>query len=204
MSTQPAARQERHVSPPPLKPTPPILRPRLTARAARIRPCEGDGHRAREKIAEACGNKPWGASSTMLSEIAQSTYDYAATPPPAHPQTSIARPTFVAHPTSDYRLRPPLPIPHAPSHPPPPRLPLPCVPLGAQPGISRRDGQCVEACRRVGEGWRVVYKVRTSNARGGGARPRTASSHPLTSARRPSPSSSTSFATARALRRRRS
>ena len=34
------------------------------------------GTELEKRIAEACSNKPWGASSTMLSEIAQSTYDY--------------------------------------------------------------------------------------------------------------------------------
>lgn len=33
------------------------------------------GTELEKKIAEACSNKPWGASSTMQSEIAQSTYD---------------------------------------------------------------------------------------------------------------------------------
>ena len=33
------------------------------------------GTELEKKIAEACSNKPWGASSTMLAEIAQSTYD---------------------------------------------------------------------------------------------------------------------------------
>jgi epsin len=33
------------------------------------------GTELEKKIAEACSNKPWGASSTMLSELAQCTYD---------------------------------------------------------------------------------------------------------------------------------
>ena len=38
------------------------------------------GTELEKKIAEACSNKPWGASSTMLAEIAQSTYDYQEYP----------------------------------------------------------------------------------------------------------------------------
>ena len=38
------------------------------------------GTELEKKIAEACSNKPWGASSTQLSEIAQSTYDYQEYP----------------------------------------------------------------------------------------------------------------------------
>ena len=38
------------------------------------------GTELEKKIAEACSNKPWGASTTMLSEIAQSTYDYQEYP----------------------------------------------------------------------------------------------------------------------------
>ena len=34
------------------------------------------GTELEKKIAEACSNKPWGASTTMLSELAQCTYDY--------------------------------------------------------------------------------------------------------------------------------
>ena len=34
------------------------------------------GTELEKKIQEACSNKPWGASTTMMSEIAQSTYDY--------------------------------------------------------------------------------------------------------------------------------
>jgi len=33
------------------------------------------GTELEKKIAEACSNKPWGASSTMLAELAQHTYD---------------------------------------------------------------------------------------------------------------------------------
>ena len=32
------------------------------------------------KIMEACSNKPWGASSTTLAEIAQATFDYQEYP----------------------------------------------------------------------------------------------------------------------------
>ena len=38
------------------------------------------GTELEKKIAEACSNKPWGASSTMLAEIAQATYDYQEYP----------------------------------------------------------------------------------------------------------------------------
>lgn len=38
------------------------------------------GTELEKKIAEACSNKPWGASTTMLSEIAQATYDYQEYP----------------------------------------------------------------------------------------------------------------------------
>ena len=38
------------------------------------------GTELEKKIAEACSNKPWGASTTMMSEIAQSTYDYQEYP----------------------------------------------------------------------------------------------------------------------------
>jgi len=38
------------------------------------------GTELEKKIAEACSNKPWGASSTMMQEIAQSTYDYQEYP----------------------------------------------------------------------------------------------------------------------------
>ena len=38
------------------------------------------GTELEKRIAEACSNKPWGASSTMLAEIAQSTYDYQEYP----------------------------------------------------------------------------------------------------------------------------
>ena len=87
-------------------------------------------------------------------------------------ETSIARPTFVAHtppPTTDsarpFRSR---------MHPLTlllPASPLPCVPLlGAQPGIPRRDGQCVEACRRVGEELaRCLQGACVERTRGGGA-----------------------------------
>ena len=34
------------------------------------------GTELEKKIAEACLNKPWGASSTMLAELAQATFDY--------------------------------------------------------------------------------------------------------------------------------
>ena len=52
-----------------------------------------------------------------------------------------------------------------------PASPLPCVPLlGAQPGIPRRDGQCVEACRRVGEELaRCLQGACVERTRGGGA-----------------------------------
>jgi len=33
------------------------------------------GTELEKKIAEACSNKPWGASSTLQSEIAQATYN---------------------------------------------------------------------------------------------------------------------------------
>lgn len=33
-----------------------------------------------KKIMEACANKPWGASTTMMSELAQATYDYQEYP----------------------------------------------------------------------------------------------------------------------------
>lgn len=32
------------------------------------------------KIMDACSNKPWGASTTMLADIAQATYDYQEYP----------------------------------------------------------------------------------------------------------------------------
>ena len=38
------------------------------------------GTELEKKIAEACCNKPWGASSTMLAEIAQATYNYQEYP----------------------------------------------------------------------------------------------------------------------------
>ena len=38
------------------------------------------GTELEKRISEACSNKPWGASSTMLAEIAQSTYDYQEYP----------------------------------------------------------------------------------------------------------------------------
>ena len=119
-----------------------------TSRGARLRPCCLRSRRA-----------PTTSAATRLH--------------PAHPRNIDCTPHLCrAHPTSDYRLRPPLPIPHAPSHPPPPRLPpLPCVPLlGAQPGIPRRDGQCVEACRRVGEELaRCLQGACVERTRGGGA-----------------------------------
>ena len=64
------------MSPPPLKPTPPIFATSLD-RASRLASASTKvtGTELEKKIAEACSNKPWGASSTMLSEIAQSTYD---------------------------------------------------------------------------------------------------------------------------------
>ena len=48
-------------------------RPAPLGRAARR--TKVTGTELEKKIAEACSNKPWGASSTMLAEIAQSTYD---------------------------------------------------------------------------------------------------------------------------------
>merc|ERR1711965_499345 len=38
------------------------------------------GTELEKKIAESCSNQPWGASTTMLSEIAQATYDYQEYP----------------------------------------------------------------------------------------------------------------------------
>ena len=38
------------------------------------------GTELERKIFDACSNKPWGASTTMMSEIAQATYDYQEYP----------------------------------------------------------------------------------------------------------------------------
>ena len=60
--------------PQPPPPPPPILTPLplLSAHALRVKVT---GTELEKKIAEACSNKPWGASSTMLGELAQCTYD---------------------------------------------------------------------------------------------------------------------------------
>ena len=69
------------MSPPPLKPTPPIFATSLDRASRRASAStKVTGTELEKKIAEACSNKPWGASSTQLSEIAQSTYDYQEYP----------------------------------------------------------------------------------------------------------------------------
>ena len=48
----------------------------MAKRMAKDAVIKAAGTEIEKKIAEATSNKPWGASSTMLAEIAQSTYDY--------------------------------------------------------------------------------------------------------------------------------
>ena len=61
--------------PPPGSALSPPSRQLSRARGAECR-VKVTGTELEKKIADACSNKPWGASSTMLSEIAQATYDY--------------------------------------------------------------------------------------------------------------------------------
>ncbi|EOD37464.1 EpsinR [Emiliania huxleyi CCMP1516] len=47
----------------------------MAKRVAKEAMVKATGTELEKKIAEACSNKPWGASSTMLAELAQHTYD---------------------------------------------------------------------------------------------------------------------------------
>ena len=114
------------------------------------RPCFQHPHRStkmtgtelEKKIAEACSNKPWGASSTMLSEIAQATYDYHEYPvvmsnvwKRVHERGS--RPPPPARPTSPHTTRRPS---RAPA--------LPCICARALTLSPPRSSA-----------WRIVYKA---------------------------------------------
>ena len=127
--------------PPPGSALSPPSRQLSRARGAECR-VKVTGTELEKKIADACSNKPWGASSTMLSEIAQATYDYHEYPvvmsnvwKRVHERGS--RPPPPARPTSPHPTRRP------------PRA----------PAVPRPRARAFTLTPPRSSAWRIVYKA---------------------------------------------